>query len=79
MTHRGTHERPHETRTNAGTRRHRQDRPAGGGTPHRTRPARSHRFETEPWGERYFQVEGPNGVIVQLVQWVAAPLETVMT
>lgn len=30
-------------------------------------------IETEPWGERYFQVEDPNGVIVQLVQWVAAP------
>jgi predicted enzyme related to lactoylglutathione lyase len=29
--------------------------------------------ETEEWGERYFQVEDPNGVIVQLVQWVAAP------
>ena len=30
-------------------------------------------IETEEWGERYFQVEDPNGVIVQLVQWVAAP------
>ncbi|HSJ45780.1 MAG TPA: VOC family protein [Euzebyales bacterium] len=27
-------------------------------------------IETEPWGERYFQVIDPNGVIVQLVQWV---------
>lgn len=27
-------------------------------------------IETEAWGERYFQVEDPNGVIVQLVQWV---------
>lgn len=27
-------------------------------------------IETEEWGERYFQVEDPNGVIVQLVQWV---------
>jgi uncharacterized glyoxalase superfamily protein PhnB len=26
-------------------------------------------IETEPWGERYFQVEDPNGII-QLVQWV---------
>jgi uncharacterized glyoxalase superfamily protein PhnB len=26
--------------------------------------------ETEPWGERYFQVADPNGVIYQLVQWV---------
>jgi predicted enzyme related to lactoylglutathione lyase len=34
-------------------------------------------IETEQWGERYFQVEDPNGVIVQLVQWVAAPPETV--
>ena len=30
-------------------------------------------IETEPWGERYFQVEDPNGVIIQLVQWVSAP------
>jgi catechol 2,3-dioxygenase-like lactoylglutathione lyase family enzyme len=28
-------------------------------------------LETEPWGERYFQVADPNGVILQLVQWVA--------
>jgi predicted enzyme related to lactoylglutathione lyase len=34
-------------------------------------------IETEEWGERYFQVEDPNGVIVQLVQWVAAPSESV--
>ncbi len=27
-------------------------------------------IETEPWGERYFQVLDPNGVIIQLVQWV---------
>lgn len=27
-------------------------------------------IETEPWGERYFQVEDPNGVIIQLVQWM---------
>ncbi|WP_216317819.1 VOC family protein [Deinococcus aestuarii] len=30
-------------------------------------------IETEPWGERYFQVEDPNGVIFQLVQWVTEP------
>jgi uncharacterized glyoxalase superfamily protein PhnB len=30
-------------------------------------------IETEPWGERYFQVEDPNGIIVQLVQWVTEP------
>ncbi|TNM38386.1 glyoxalase [Nocardioides albidus] len=28
-------------------------------------------IETEPWGERYFQMADPNGVIFQLVQWVA--------
>ncbi|MCA9858729.1 MAG: VOC family protein [Thermomicrobiales bacterium] len=27
-------------------------------------------IETESWGERYFQVLDPNGIIVQLVQWV---------
>jgi len=27
-------------------------------------------IETEAWGERYFQVGDPNGVIIQLVQWV---------
>ncbi len=27
-------------------------------------------IETEPWGERYFQIADPNGVIYQLVQWV---------
>ena len=30
-------------------------------------------IETEPWGERYFQVTDPNGVVYQLVQWVTAP------
>ncbi|HEU4743126.1 MAG TPA: VOC family protein, partial [Meiothermus sp.] len=30
-------------------------------------------IETEPWGERYFQVEDPNGVIFQLVQWMVEP------
>jgi uncharacterized glyoxalase superfamily protein PhnB len=30
-------------------------------------------IETEEWGERYFQVADPNGVIIQLVQWVASP------
>lgn len=30
-------------------------------------------IETEPWGERYFQVADPNGVVVQLVQWVTPP------
>jgi catechol 2,3-dioxygenase-like lactoylglutathione lyase family enzyme len=29
-------------------------------------------LETEPWGERFFQVTDPNGVIIQLVQWVTA-------
>jgi catechol 2,3-dioxygenase-like lactoylglutathione lyase family enzyme len=27
-------------------------------------------LETEPWGERYFQVSDPNGVVVQFVQWM---------
>ena len=27
--------------------------------------------ETEPWGERYCQVADPNGLTVQLVEWVA--------
>lgn len=30
-------------------------------------------IETEPWGERYFQVLDPNGIIIQLVQWVGEP------
>ena len=30
-------------------------------------------LETEPWGERYFQVADPNGVVVQFVQWVESP------
>ncbi len=28
---------------------------------------------TEAWGERFFQVTDPCGVVVQLVQWVAVP------
>ena len=27
--------------------------------------------ETEPWGERFFQVSDPNGVVIQLVQWLS--------
>ncbi len=27
-------------------------------------------LETEDWGERYFQVTDPNGVVVQFVQWM---------
>lgn len=27
-------------------------------------------IETEPWGERYFQTVDPNGIVIQLVQWV---------
>ena len=27
-------------------------------------------LETESWGERYFQVTDPNGVVIQFVQWV---------
>lgn len=30
-------------------------------------------IETEPWGERYFQVADPNGVVYQLVEWVLEP------
>ncbi|MCM6774765.1 VOC family protein [Nocardia sp. CDC159] len=30
-------------------------------------------IETEPWGERYFQMRDPNGIVVQLVQWVTVP------
>ena len=30
-------------------------------------------LETEEWGERFFQVVDPNGVIIQLVQWVRPP------
>ena len=28
-------------------------------------------LETEPWGERYFQVTDPNGVVIQFVQWMS--------
>jgi catechol 2,3-dioxygenase-like lactoylglutathione lyase family enzyme len=27
-------------------------------------------IQTEPWGERFFQVLDPNGIVIQLVQWV---------
>ncbi|MGK8485494.1 VOC family protein [Nocardia asiatica] len=27
-------------------------------------------IETEEWGERYFQMSDPNGIIIQLVQWI---------
>ena len=27
-------------------------------------------LKDEPWGERLFRVEDPNGVVVQLVQWL---------
>lgn len=30
-------------------------------------------IETEPWGERFFQVTDPNGVTIQLVQWIHSP------
>lgn len=30
-------------------------------------------IETEEWGERYFQMTDPNGIVLQLVQWVAQP------
>ena len=28
-------------------------------------------IETEPWGERFFQVLDPNGILIQLVQWMS--------
>ncbi|WP_136057028.1 VOC family protein [Microbacterium sp. K24] len=34
-------------------------------------------IETEPWGERYFQMTDPNGVVYQLVQWVEPTAEDV--
>ena len=30
-------------------------------------------IETERWGERFFQVTDPNGVTIQLVQWIIPP------
>ena len=27
-------------------------------------------IQTEPWGERFFQVTDPNGIVIQLVQWM---------
>jgi uncharacterized glyoxalase superfamily protein PhnB len=27
----------------------------------------------EEWGERLFQITDPNGIVVELVQWAAAP------
>ena len=30
-------------------------------------------LQTEPWGERFFQVSDPNGVIIQFVQWTTSP------
>jgi uncharacterized glyoxalase superfamily protein PhnB len=30
-------------------------------------------IETEPWGERFFQVTDPNGVVIQLVEWITQP------
>lgn len=32
-------------------------------------------IETEPWGERYFQVADPNGIVIQLVAWLPAETE----
>jgi predicted enzyme related to lactoylglutathione lyase len=31
-------------------------------------------IETEPWGERFFQVTDPNGIVIQLVQWMTEPV-----
>ena len=30
-------------------------------------------LQTEPWGERFFQVTDPNGIVIQLVHWVTNP------
>ena len=30
-------------------------------------------IQTEPWGERFFQVTDPSGIVIQFVQWVAEP------
>jgi catechol 2,3-dioxygenase-like lactoylglutathione lyase family enzyme len=30
-------------------------------------------LQTEPWGERFFQVSDPNGVVIQFVQWTTSP------
>lgn len=30
-------------------------------------------IETEPWGERFFQVTDPSGIVIQVVQWMTAP------
>jgi uncharacterized glyoxalase superfamily protein PhnB len=27
-------------------------------------------IQTEPWGERFFQMSDANGVVYQLVQWI---------
>lgn len=32
-------------------------------------------LQTEPWGERFLQVTDPNGVVLQLVQWVEEPAQ----
>jgi len=32
-------------------------------------------IETEEWGERFFQVTDPSGVVFQLVTWVRPPAE----
>ncbi|MGO1318298.1 MAG: VOC family protein [Cellulomonadaceae bacterium] len=35
-------------------------------------------IETEAWGERYFQMVDPNGVVFQLVQWMTTPPTAVL-
>jgi catechol 2,3-dioxygenase-like lactoylglutathione lyase family enzyme len=27
-------------------------------------------IQTEPWGERFFQITDPNGIVIQFVQWM---------
>lgn len=36
-------------------------------------------IETEPWGERFFQVTDPNGIVIQLVQWITEKISPSMS
>jgi uncharacterized glyoxalase superfamily protein PhnB len=30
-------------------------------------------LQTEPWGQRFFQVQDPNGIVYELTHWVSNP------
>jgi len=30
-------------------------------------------LQTEPWGQRFFQVQDPNGIVFELTHWTAEP------